>query len=147
MVKKILFVIFIALLVLGNIYFYSKTEKLDYAITIGKPVGKYSKTTGVDGVVFYEPVTDKGEANLLIFSFMKGVSIDKPKKCENLPDLTVVFNDWEKNIAYYQVNLWVDGDNVVIANDGPGPEYKMINNGRAVELKKIIERYGTMVYK
>lgn len=147
MYKKVLFVIFIALLVLGNIYFYNKTEKLDYAITIGKPVGNYSATTGVDGVDFYEPVTDREEANLLIFSFMNGVSIDKPKICENLPDLTIVFNDWKKNIAYYQVNLWVDGDSVVIANDGNEPEYKIINNGREVELKKIIERYGTKVYK
>lgn len=146
MYKKVLFIIFIALL-LGNIYFYNKTEKLDYAITIGKPVGKYSATTGVDGVDFYEPVTDREEANLLIFSFMKGVSIDKPKICENLPDLTIVFNDWEKNIAYYQVNLWVDGDSVVITNDGYEPEYKIINDGGAVEIKKIIEMYGTKVYK
>lgn len=146
MYKKILIVISIALLVLGNIYFYNKTENLDYAITIGVPTGNDYSTMGID---YYEPLTDKDkdEANLLIFSLMDGVSIDKPKVCEELPNVAIMFSDWKNNISYYKVYLWINGNDVVIASDEFQPKYKIIDDSRAIEIKKIIEKYKVKTYK
>lgn len=143
MYKKILIVISIALL-LGNIYFYNKTENLDYAITIGVPTGSDYSSMGID---YYEPLTDKDEANLLIFSLMDGVSIDKPKVCKELPNLAIMFSDWKKNISYYKVYLWINGNDVVIASDESQPKYKIIDDSRAIEVKKIIEKYKVKTYK
>ena len=67
---------------------------------------------------------------------MDGVSVHKPKVCEVIPNLTVWFNDWKKNIVYYQVNLWVDEDAVVIKTGGDQTKYKIINGSRAIEVKK-----------
>lgn len=147
MYKKVLIGIVIVLLVCGNIYFYNQSQKLDYRIMMGVPVtgqGDYPST----GINFYdEPLSDRDDANLLILSFMDGVSVDKPKVCEKLPNLTVVFNDWKKNISYYQVNLWIDGDKVIIGTNTHESKYKIIDSSQAIELKKIIERYPTKTYK
>ena len=58
----------------------------------------------------------------------------------------MVFSESKENIAYYIVNIWLDGDTVIIGNDGDETDYKIINADRAVELKNIIERYGTKIY-
>lgn len=146
MYKKVLLVIFIVLLVLGNIYFYNQAKKLDYAITIGKPVGSNYQTMGVN---FYEPLSDRDDANLLIFSLMDGVSVDKPKVFEELPNLTVWFNDWEKNTSYYQANLWINENSIIIETNrhGDQPKYKIIDSSKSSELKKLIKKYTVKTYK
>ena len=149
MYKKVLLVTFIVLLVLGNIFFYNQTQKLDYSITIGIPImgeGTYPSM----GIDFYdEPLSDRNEANLLIFSFMNAVSIDKPKVCEELPNLTVWINDWKNGISYYQVNLWLNENSIIIESDecGEEPKYKIIDGSNVTELKKVFERYKDKTYK
>ena len=147
MYKKILILIIIIVLGIGNIYFYKQSKKLVYDINIGVPVDVEGETYGID---FYETLSDRDEANLLIFSFMSGVSIEKPKVCEELPKLTVWFSEWEKGITYRQVNMWIDNDKVIIETDvnSEMPNYRMIDGNRAEDLKKIIEKYSvTKIYK
>ena len=68
-VSIVLLGILLALSVLGNVYFYKQTKKLDYSITIGKPVGNDYSTTAVN---YHETLTDKDsdKATLLIFSLI-----------------------------------------------------------------------------
>lgn len=138
--KKIFFIILTALLVLSSVYFYKKTEKLDYAIRIGTPVGSGSS---IDRTDFAKPLSDKGEANILIFSLMDSISIDKPKICEKLPDSTIWFDDWNVGATYFIVNLWVDDNAIIVETDvhSPEPTFKEIVGDRATELKKIIDKY------
>lgn len=140
MYKKVLLTIAIVLLVFGNIYLSTKTEKLDYDITVGIPV------RGEDGSVASnflnaKPVLDKSESNSLIFYFMDATSIDKPEICENLPNLVIKFNDSKDGIQYYKVNVWIDGNSLIIGTTGEQPKYKIIDNGREEEILKIIEKY------
>lgn len=140
MYRKVLIVIIIVILGLGNIYFYNQSQKLDYAINIGIPITGSDSTTGIK---FYEPLTDKEEASLLIFAFMSGISIEKPKICQKSPNFTIWFNDWDKGIMYRQVNMWLDGNSVIIEIDvnADHSEYRQIDGNRAENLKNIIEKY------
>ncbi|MGL5087233.1 MAG: hypothetical protein ACRC68_16225 [Clostridium sp.] len=147
MYKKILVIILIAILVIGNVYFYNKTKKLDrdikkldYDISIGTPVGSRSSIERTD---FVKPLFDREEASRIIFSLMDGISIDKPKVCEKLPDSTIWFNGLDEGVVYYIVNLWVDENTIIVETNVNAPEanYKKIVGNNAIEIKKIIEKY------
>ena len=144
-VSIVLLGILLALSVLGNVYFYKQTKKLDYSIMIGKPVGNDYLTTAVD---YHETLTDKDsdKATLLIFSLMDGVSIDKPEISENLPNLAIMFSDRRQKIGYYTAKFWVDGDTVIIENSLSEPKYRLLDGYRAEELKKLIETYKVKIY-
>lgn len=145
MYKKVFIIIVTILLVAGNIYFYNQSKKLDYRITVGKPVGNDYATMGID--LYDKPLSNKDEYNLLIFSLINGTYIEKPEVCEKLPDLQISFNDWEENIEYSIVNFWINEDSVVIELNGQKPDYRIIEGSRATDLKKIIERYPNKTYK
>lgn len=154
MYKKILIAIIIIVLGLGNVYFYNKSKKLDYAIRIGTPTEGYIvkedgnfPSTGID---FYEPLSDRNEANILLFSLLNSVSVEKPKVCETLPNLVVYISEWKNGVTYYQVSMWIDDDTVIIKTDIDDTEskYKAISGTRASDLKNLIEKYDvTKTYK
>lgn len=147
MYKKVMIAVVIVLLALGNIYFYNKAQKLDYVITVGKPVSEEPQSMTVNYAVdYYEDLKDRDEVNLLMFSLMNYEVVDKPKVCDNLPDLAIMISDTRDNMSYYQTNLWIDGDSVVMVTNGDEPIYKLIDGNRAIELKKIIERYPVKTY-
>lgn len=152
MYKKILIAIVIIVLGLGNIYFYNQSKKLDYAIRIGTTVeghiveedGNYPSI----GFDFYEPLSDRDEANILLFSLLNGVSVEKPKVCETLPNLVVYISDWKNEITYYTASMWIDDDIVIIKIDVDDTEYKAISGKSASDLKNLIEKYDvTKIYK
>lgn len=140
MYKKILVISIIVILCIGNVYFYNKSSKLDYAIKIGTPSGT---GTTVEKTDFSEALSDKEEANILTFSLMEGISIEKPEVCNNIPTSTIWFNDWNEGVVYYIVNLWEDGDTIIVETDvnSEKPLYKKIDGSIAVEIKKLIDKY------
>lgn len=140
MYKKILLALLVALLILGNVYFYNKTEKIDYAIKIGTPSGSGSSVERTD---FSKPLSDKDEANALIFSLMDGISIDKPKVCEKLPNSTIWFDDWNIGATYFIVNLWVDENDIIVETNvnSSAPTYKKIIGDRATSINNLINKY------
>lgn len=117
---------------------YTKTEKLDYDIIVGIPV-RGEDGSGARNFLNAKPVSDKSEFNSLIFSFMDATSIDKPKVCESLPNSIIAFKDRKYGIQYY--NIWIDGKSLIIGTTGEQPKYKMIEDARAQEILKIIEKY------
>lgn len=125
---------------MGNVYFYSKTEKLDYSILIGTPSGNGNTVERTD---FSKPLSDKDEASEIIFTLMNCDSIDKPKICERLPDSTIWFNSWDVGITYFVVNLWVDGNDIIVESNvnSSTPWYRKITGDRAIGMKNIIEKY------
>ncbi|MGL4772979.1 MAG: hypothetical protein ACRC2K_05370 [Clostridium sp.] len=70
-------------------------------------------------------------------------SIGKPEACEKLADSTIWFNSWDKGMTYFIVNLWIDGDNVIVESNvnSTTPSYKKITGDRATTLKSIVEKY------
>lgn len=148
MYKKVSIVILgilLVLSVLGNMYFYKQTKKLDYSIMIGKPVESDYSTTAVD---YHETLTDKDsdKATLLIFSLMDGVSIDKPEISKSLPNLAIMFSDRRQNLGYYTAKFWIDGDTVIIENSLSESKYRLLDGHRAEELKNLIESYKVKIY-
>ena len=89
-----------------------------------------------------KPLSDKNEANNLIFSLMEATTIKKPEICDELPNASIQFYDWKNNISYYNINIWIDKDCIIIEDENKGEtKYKKIDNTYDVtNLKKIIER-------
>lgn len=137
MYKKILVAALIALLFSGNIYFYNKTEKLDYAIRIGTHASRGE-------INFNKPLSNREDSNMVIFSLIDGISIEKPTVCEKLPDSTIWIDDWTLGATYLIVNLWVDNDTVIFETgvNSTEPEYKKVDGARGVELKKLLAKYN-----
>ena len=145
MVKKnsmayIFSIVLAVLLSATSLYMYSNYEKVDYAIKIGTPTGSSSLE---EKILFNEPLYDKKEANLLIFSLINAKSIDKPKISEKLPNAVISFDDWKEGVNYFKAKLWIDGDNIVVeTNDSlVNSDYKLISGSEATDIKKIVEKY------
>lgn len=139
--KKILLFLLITILVLSNGYLYTKMEKLDYAIVIGTPAVNGNVIERTD---FSKPLSDKDDFNTVIFTLIDGQPIDKPEVCQRLADSTIRFNDWDFGVTYYIVNVWFDGNDIIIENNvnSESPNYRKISGSRATELKRIIEKYS-----
>lgn len=140
MFKKLSLLIIISLLLGSNIYLYTKTEKLDYDILVGTPVKGEDESIG-SNFLNSKPISNKDDFNTLIFYLMDATSIDKPKICENLPDSIITFNDWENGIQYYEINIWINKNSLIIGTIGEESSYKIIENNRAEEILNIIEKY------
>ncbi|MGL5149918.1 MAG: hypothetical protein ACRC7N_05000 [Clostridium sp.] len=140
MYKKILLVLLIAILVSGNVYLYNKMENLDYSIIIGTP---YGSSNVVERTDFSKPLSDRDEVNEIIFTLMSGDSIVKPDVCKKLPDSTIWVNDWDIGATYFVVNIWVDGDDIIIESgiNSVSPSYKKVTGDRATTLKSIMQKY------
>ena len=145
-IKNIVLFLLISLLVLSNGYLYTKIKKLDYAIMIGT---QFVDDNAQVKTIFSKPLSDKNEFTTVIFTLMDGQSIDKPEVCEKLADSTIFFNDWDFEVTYCTVNLWFDGNDIIIENNvnSKSPNYRKISGDRATELKRIIEKYSINVSK
>lgn len=138
--KTILIPLFIILLVFGNIYFYSNSQKLAYNIVIGTPVKGESGDIG-NNFSDSSPISDKDEFNTLIFSIMDATSVNRPTICETLPNATIMFNDYKYGIQYYSINVWVRNNSVFIETTGDKSTYKIINSSRCQDFLNIIQKY------
>ena len=139
MYKKLSLLLIISLLI-GNIYLYTKIQKLDYDIVIGVPV------VGENGDIANnflnsKPISNKDDFNSLIFSLIDATSINKPIICENLPNSIITINDRENAIQYYDAYVWIDGTSLIIGTIEENPIYKIIDTNNSQKILKIIEKY------
>lgn len=144
MYKKIGIIILIIFLALGNVYFYTKTDKLDYDIIIGNTVIGENSDVAIN-FSKSKPISNKDDFNSIVFSLMDSVSIDKPKICENPPDSVITFNDRKNGIQYYTANFWINNNILIVQSNGNESNYKIIEADRAQEIIKIIKKYITKV--
>lgn len=72
-------------------------------------------------------------------------SIEKPKVCKTLPNATIQFYDWENGISYYNSNLWINENFIIIESDTSSeePKYKIIEDYKVDRLKELIQKYTT----
>ncbi|SCK03386.1 Uncharacterised protein [uncultured Clostridium sp.] len=146
MYKKIGIIVLILVLALGNVYFYTKIDKLDYDIIIGTTVIGENSDIAIN-FSKSKPISNKDDFNSIVFSLMDSVSIDKPKICENPPDSVITFNDRKDGIQYYTANIWINNNSLIIKSNGNESTYKIIEADRAQEIIKIIKKYITKIDK
>lgn len=135
--KKMIMSIIVGTLIIGNIYFYSKMEKLDYSILIGTPVSE-------ERTNYNEPLNNKDEAHIIQFALMTASSIEKPMVSNNLPDATFMINDNKKGVCYLKVNAWIDGEDVVFEmgiDSEEGHTYKSTDIWGS-DMKMLINKYS-----
>lgn len=113
---------------------------MDYSIIIGTISGTNNTLEKID---FSNPLSNKDDANLIIFPLMRAESIEKPEICEGLPDSTIYFNSWNEGVTYSIFYLWFNENNFIIENNvnSETPIYKKITDFDAEEFKKIIDKY------
>ena len=136
---EIIIIILLIISFVGNFILYNKSKKLDYDILIGIPVmGRGEYTTIGTNFTKSKPLSDKSEASNLIFSLMKATNIKKPEICNELPNASIQFYDCENNISYYDINIWITEDYIIIENEN---KYKKIDNKYDItNLTKIIDK-------
>lgn len=142
MYKKIGTLIIVVLLILSNIFLYSKVNKSDYDIKIGIPtVSENDNSLAIDFSNF-KPISNKDEFNLITFYLIDANSIDKPKVCENTPNWVITLNNQKNKIQYYTAYIWLDGNSLIIKpNNQQKNDYKVIEDFKAKDIIEIIEKY------
>ena len=142
--KKLVLKVFTILLIISlsfsNIYLFNKNKKLDYSILIGTPSTVYENIERTD---FSSPLDNKDELNLIIFPLISAESIEKPDISKTLPYSTIHFNDWDKGICYFIVDIWIDKDDVIIGinTNSDNTTYKKLTNSDLTDFKNILEKY------
>jgi len=137
----IILIILIITLILNTIYLYTKFNKSNYDINIATPVVSENGNTGINYLNF-KPISNEDDFNLITFYIMDADFISKPKICENIPNLIITFYNKQSKIEYYKVNIWINGDSLIIKGDNERENnYKLIESNRSKDIIKIIEKY------
>lgn len=140
--KKIGIIILIVLLILSNIFLYSKVNKSDYDIKIGVPTISKNDNNLAINFSNFKPISNKDEFNLITFYLIDANLIDKPKICENIPNWVITLNNKKDKIQYYTAYIWIDKNSLIIkSNNEQENDYKVIKDYKAKDIIKIIEKY------
>lgn len=141
MKKKSIMIILIITLILNTVYLYTKINKSNYDINIATPVVSENGNTGINYLNF-KPISNEDDFNLITFYIMDADFISKPKICENIPNSIITFYNKQSKIEYYKVNIWINGDSLIIKGDNERENnYKLIESNRSKDIIKIIEKY------
>ncbi|MFQ8921906.1 MAG: hypothetical protein ACLR60_08435 [Clostridium paraputrificum] len=137
MYKKAGAIILIAILISSNMYLYNKIKKADYDITIGIPVISENNDTAINFSDF-NFISNKDEFNMITFYLMDAQIIDKPKVCDNTPNLVLTFNNNKDKIQYYKINIWINENSLIVKGNN---DYKLIESNRSKDIIEIIKKY------
>lgn len=135
-----LLTIFIGIILIsGNIYFYSKTEKIDYFIQIGTPISK-------DSIDFNNPIKNKDDAHTILFALINSTSINPPPVVNKLPDAVFKIDSRDIGLTYAMIYAWIndDDDSVIFKmseTNNSSPLYKSTIGTWGKDIKQLISNY------
>lgn len=138
MFARLLIICIGIILILGNIYLYSKTEKIDYSIQIGTPISE-------DSIEFSNPIKNKNDAHTVFFSLINSISIDPPPVVNKTPDAVLKIDSRDLELTYSMIYIWINDDNNVIfkmsENSTSSPLYKSTTGIWGKNIKELIDNY------
>ncbi len=144
--KAIIPYILVLLLLGSNLYFILRPREnpIDYQITFARIGTRTVAGSPEEYFVHSEPLTDKDELDIVIFSLMHGKTVEAPEAVKTPADTSIWITAAQSGIVCIQAKLWLcDGKIIYCLNDDDQPVYRVLDTPYYAEkLTKLAQKYS-----
>lgn len=138
--KNILLWILIALLVVGNIFFFCRARESEFVLQIGVPSAGQDETTGVN-FTHSQRLTEKAVVKDVLLALRHSEAVETAQELP-LPDAQLQIMEAHGNTQYDSISIWLEEDSVLYRiQEGEWSEFRRIQTPYYVEsFREIVEK-------